>query len=80
MQRNPQRGYANCAANRPPFIDKNGEPYLEAHHVIWLSRGGTDTIDNVVGLCSNCHLKVHAINDSIDIGTMLMAISERDGK
>ena len=22
-----------------PFIDKNGNPYLEVHHVIWLSRG-----------------------------------------
>lgn len=71
-------GICQLCGKPAPFIDKNGEPYLESHHVIWLSRGGTDTIDNVVGLCPNCHSKVHAIDDPIDIGTMLMAISERE--
>ncbi|WP_296863638.1 HNH endonuclease [Thermosyntropha sp.] len=31
-----------------------GEPHIE-----WLSRGGTDTIDNTVALCPNCHRKMH---------------------
>ena len=43
-----------------PFINKKtGEPYLETHHIIPLSQGGSDTIDNVVALCPNCHRKRH---------------------
>ena len=48
-----------------PFIDKNGEPYLEEHHVTWLARGGSDTIDNVVAVCPNCHTKAHVLDDDI---------------
>lgn len=43
-----------------PFISKTtGEPYLETHHIIPLSLGGKDTIDNVIALCPNCHRKRH---------------------
>ena len=49
-----------------PFIDKQGEPYLEAHHVKRLADGGRDTIDNVVAICPNCHRKVHVLNDEVD--------------
>lgn len=28
-----------CEVNAP-FLDKNGDPYLESHHVKWLSEGG----------------------------------------
>lgn len=30
------------------------------HHVIYRSRGGTDTVDNTAPLCSRCHVAVHA--------------------
>ena len=43
-----------------PFISKiTGEPYLETHHIIPLSLGGKDTIENVIALCPNCHRKRH---------------------
>ena len=43
-----------------PFINKKtGEPYLEIHHIVPLSQGGSDTIDNVIALCPNCHRKRH---------------------
>jgi len=43
-----------------PFINKKtGEPYLEIHHLVPLSQGGSDTIDNVIALCPNCHRKRH---------------------
>lgn len=45
-----------------PFNKKDGTPYLEAHHVEWLSRGGNDSIENVVALCPNCHRKIHVLN------------------
>jgi 5-methylcytosine-specific restriction endonuclease McrA len=32
---------------------------LHAHHVIPLSRGGTNTLDNLVTLCRDCHRLAH---------------------
>ena len=32
-------GVCQYCQQAAPFIDKNGNPYLEVHHVIWLSRG-----------------------------------------
>lgn len=45
-----------------PFKDKSGEPYLETHHVTWLSEGGEDSIENTIALCPNCHKKMHVLN------------------
>jgi 5-methylcytosine-specific restriction endonuclease McrA len=45
-----------------PFNDSNGEPYLETHHIVWLSKGGKDTIENTVALCPNCHRKMHILD------------------
>jgi 5-methylcytosine-specific restriction endonuclease McrA len=43
-----------------PFVNRRtGEPYLETHHLIPLSEGGKDTLDNVIALCPNCHRKRH---------------------
>ena len=54
-----------CGKNAP-FNNKEGKPYLEAHHIEWLSKGGEDTIDNVVALCLNCHRKMHILDDPKD--------------
>jgi 5-methylcytosine-specific restriction protein A len=45
-----------------PFKNKDGEPYLETHHIILLSRNGEDTISNTVALCPNCHRKMHVLD------------------
>lgn len=37
----------------------NGEPYLEAHHVIKLSEQGKDKQSNVIALCANHHREAH---------------------
>lgn len=43
-----------------PFKSKaNEEPFLETHHIIPLSEGGEDTIENTMALCPNCHRKRH---------------------
>ena len=60
-------GICQLCKNQAPFMDKNGTPYLEGHHVIWISRDGKDSTDNVVALCPNCHTKMHVLNDPIDI-------------
>ena len=45
-----------------PFSDKQGNPFLETHHIVWLSKGGEDTSENTVALCPNCHRKMHSLN------------------
>src|SRR6185312_2220860 len=46
--------------NKGPFISKiTGLPYLEVHHVRTLKDGGSDTTDNAVALCPNCHRARH---------------------
>ena len=50
-----------------PFVDLNGNPYLETHHIEWLSKGGTDTIDNTVALCPNCHRRMHVLGKDEDV-------------
>lgn len=58
--------------NKPaPFRDKEGNPYLESHHIVWLAQGGPDTLENSVALCPNCHRKMHVVNDKRDIKKLL---------
>lgn len=69
-------GFVNYVEKKHLFIQKNNKPYLEAHHLKWLSKGGTDTIDNVVALCPNCHRKMHELNDKDDIKKLKMVLDE----
>ena len=55
-----------------PFNDKKGDPYLEAHHIKWLSDGGEDSTDNTVALCPNCHTKMHVLDRKEDVTTLLL--------
>ena len=81
-QRNPSiaayvkkkaNGYCQLCGQKAPFKDQNGEPYLECHHIEWLSKGGSDSIDNCVALCPNCHRKMHVVNDIADISILKAA-------
>lgn len=42
-----------------PFKHPDGTKYLETHHVVPLSDGGEDTVENSIALCPNCHREVH---------------------
>jgi hypothetical protein len=50
---------ADCNKTGPFISNKTGLPYLEVHHVKMLKDGGSDTVDNVISLCPNCHRKRH---------------------
>lgn len=41
------------------FATASGKIYLETHHVVPLSEGGPDRLDNVVALCPNHHREAH---------------------
>lgn len=61
------KGKCNLCGKPAPFNRSDGSPYLETHHVKWLSKGGSDSIDNTVALCPNCHRKMHILNDPDDV-------------
>ena len=63
-------GFCQLCGNSASFICDNGDPYLESHHVIWLSKGGMDSVDNTVALCPNCHRKMHIVNDNGDVAKL----------
>ncbi|EHK9054906.1 HNH endonuclease [Vibrio vulnificus] len=53
-------GFCEKCQEKAPFIKRsNGEPYLEVHHIIPLSQGGLDILENVISLCPNCHREIH---------------------
>ncbi|EJQ03212.1 hypothetical protein IE3_05583 [Bacillus cereus BAG3X2-1] len=60
-------GICELCEQKAPFEDKKGKPYLESHHVEWLSEGGEDTIYNTVGVCANCHRRLHILNEKNDV-------------
>ncbi len=59
-------GICQLCENPAPFSDKKGYPFLETHHIEWLSKGGQDVIENTVALCPNCHRKMHSLNLKVD--------------
>ena len=61
------KGICELCEKPGPFKDKEGRPFLEVHHIIWLANGGEDTIRNVAALCPNCHRRMHVLNLAADI-------------
>ena len=71
MTKDRANGICQLCCMPAPFKDKKGEPYLETHHIVWLSHGGNDSLDNTVALCPNCHTKMHIVNDKADVRRLL---------
>ena len=65
------KGICELCEEKAPFINSKGEPYLEVHHIVWLSNGGEDTIENTAALCPNCHRKMHILNLDKDVKYLL---------
>jgi 5-methylcytosine-specific restriction enzyme A len=66
LARRRANGHCQLCENPAPFKGIKGEPFLESHHIIWLSQGGEDSIENTVALCPNCHRKMHVLNLNSD--------------
>jgi len=48
-----------CKKQAPFLRKKDNCPYLEVHHIIQLSQGGDDAVENALALCPNCHREFH---------------------
>lgn len=51
-------GKCQLCGEDAPFIDNNGLPYLEMHHIVPVTEGGESIISNLSALCPNCHRKI----------------------
>ncbi len=64
-QQGRAKGYSNvvayvlCRDKHTCQLNEKHKGIMEAHHVIWRSKGGSDTPENLITLCKNCHEKVH---------------------
>lgn len=52
-------GICECCNQQAPFVGSDGLPYLEIHHVRKLAEKGSDTTNNAVAVCPNCHRELH---------------------
>ncbi len=64
-------GMCECCVEPAPFKDKEGEPYLEVHHVDELGDGGADRPDRVVAVCPTCHMRIHYGADGEEMNARL---------
>lgn len=73
-------GHCDLCGKPAPFFDRNGKPFLECHHVEWLSRGGEDSIDNAVALDPSCHRKMHELILKTDVNHLKRQIEKYSKK
>lgn len=68
------RSNGNCEGcnSEAPFLKKNGQPYLEVHHMKELSKEGSDSPLNVSALCPNCHARITYGIDGKDFNNILI--------
>jgi 5-methylcytosine-specific restriction protein A len=52
-------GICESCQQPAPFRTISGEAFLEVHHIRPLADGGSDSIENAVGVCPNCHRGFH---------------------
>lgn len=66
-------GMCELCKKPAPFKDLKGKPYLESHHIDWLSNNGPDRIENTAALCPNCHKRMHVLNNEDDVDRLRIA-------
>lgn len=52
-------GICECCKKEAPFYKSDGTPFLEVHHIKFLSEDGDDSVENAEALCPNCHREKH---------------------
>jgi 5-methylcytosine-specific restriction enzyme A len=69
-------GHCMLCGKTAPFRAQGGRPFLEVHHVEWLSRGGPDTPENAVALCPDCHRRAHVLDLQDDRDRLALALEK----
>jgi hypothetical protein len=58
--------------NYEGFLKSDGKKYIEVHHLIPLSDGGEDSINNTVALCPTCHMKLHHADNKEELKRLIL--------
>ena len=66
----------NCGLPAP-FVQEDGTPFLEVHHIKPLAEGGSDTVTNAVAICPNCHRRFHYGANAVQLAARIV---ERVGR
>lgn len=75
------QGRCECCGAEAPFMDDEGEAFLESHHVKWLAQGGDDTPENAAAVCPNCHRMLHHGSNRVQLQARLaLRIQARDAE
>jgi hypothetical protein len=67
------RGNCEGCKDPAPFMRRNGEPYLEIHHIRALADGGADHPLNVAAVCPNCHSRMTHGKDADEYNAIIAA-------
>jgi len=49
----------SCGRDAPFRRKADDSPYLEVHHIVRLADNGSDSVENALALCPNCHRQRH---------------------
>ncbi|WP_244916954.1 HNH endonuclease [Vibrio coralliirubri] len=75
---NRAQGICECCNHPAPFETPDNRPFLEVHHLVRLVDGGSDTPDNCVAICPNCHRLLHFGKNKDELTNQLISrIAER---
>lgn len=66
--------------HQPAPFEVNGIPYLESHHIVWLSRDGDDAISNTAAVCPNCHRRLHKLDLASDVAELKTTVAADEEK
>lgn len=64
-------GICEGCAHPGPFVDSDGNNFLEVHHLTRLADEGPDAPANVAAICPNCHRRAHCAPDRESFGQRL---------
>ncbi|MGH1588668.1 EVE domain-containing protein [Methylobacterium phyllosphaerae] len=67
------------SCSHPTFTTADGLPYCEVHHIIPLSEGGQDTIENMACICPAHHREAHWGLNKAAIEAALLEVRTADG-
>jgi 5-methylcytosine-specific restriction protein A len=70
------QGRCEACGAPPPFVDDNGQGFLEVHHITRLADDGLDAPENVAAICPNCHRRAHYSVDRLDFRNYLLAAAK----
>ncbi|MCB2229879.1 HNH endonuclease [bacterium] len=80
LARRRANGVCQLCESPAPFLTKENRPFLEVHHIKWLSLGGLDDLSNTVALCPNCHRRMHLLDLTEDRNKLIAVVNAIEGR